>query len=222
AALAASAWIACLGPVFALDLGRKRFPEEAAAADKWACYPWKDSFPDNPFGAQVRSRAWRHCRIQGALEDPVPRYLWNKKHHFAAAVGIAAYIAAHSEESETLAGASMTTPLLAILSGRDIAARFVDTNQKRFSAGLVTEEEFWEAVCHTPIRYVVASPRSMFTPQRLARHPVIRRYFKPEKLFDVPELTFSGRYPLVLFRRVADGPDDDGAWCRWPSDHGRQ
>ncbi len=210
-----------LAPVFALDIGRERFPEEVKGAGQWKCYPWKDSFPDNPLGAQVRSRAWRHCRIKGALEDAIPRYLWNKKHHFTKAHEIGAYIAAHSEEGETLAGASMTTPLLAILSGRDVAAHFVDTNRKRFSAGLVTEEEFWETVCRTPLRYVVASPRSMFSPKRMARHPVIRRYFKPDKIFDVPALKFSGRYPLVLFRRVADEPDDEGYYCRWPRD-GRQ
>ena len=213
---AALLWVLCLGPVLALDVGRERFPEESAGAGQVKCYPWKDSFPDNPLGGQVRARAWRHCRIKGSLEDPVPRYLWNKKHHFAKAHDVGAYIAANSAEGETLAGASTTTPLLAILSGRDVAAGFVDTNRKRFSAGLSTEADFWEAICRTPIRYVVASPRSMFTPRRMSRHPVIRRYFKPDKLFDIPTLKFSGRYPLVLFRRVADTPDDDGYYCRWP------
>jgi hypothetical protein len=209
-------WLACLGPVLALDIGKERFPEESKGAGQVKCYPWKESFPDNPLGGQVRARLWRHCRIQGSLEDPVPRYLWNKKHHFNEAHEVAAYIKANSAEGETLAGASMTTPLLAILSGRDVAAGFVDTNRKRFSAGLVTEEDFWAAVCRTPVRYIVTSPRSMFTPRRMSRHPVIRRYFKPDKLFDIPALKFSGRYPLVLFRRVADSPEDDGTWCRWP------
>ena len=209
-------WLACLGPVFALDISRTRFPEELDSAGQVACYPWKDSFPANPFGGAVRSRIWRHCRIKGALEATVPRALWNKKHHFTMAHEIGAYIAANTDEGETLAGASMTTPLLAILSGRDIAAGFVDTNRKRFSAGLVTEEEFWETVCRTPLRYVVASPRSFFSPRRMSRHPVIRRYFTLDRIFDVPTLKFSGRYPLVLFRRVADTPDEDGAWCHWP------
>jgi len=208
-------WMISLAPVAALDIGRTRFPTEARAAGQWACYPWKDSFPDNPFGAQVRARAWRHCRIKGALEEPVPRYLWNKKHHFAKARDIGAYIAENTSEGETIAGASMTTPLLALLSGRDVAARFVDTNRKRFTAGLVTEDEFWEAVCRTPLRYVVASPRSMFTPRRMSRHPVIRRYFEVDRVFDVPALKFSGRFPLVLFRRLADEPDEDGYYCRW-------
>ncbi len=213
---AALLWVMCLSPVLALDVGRERFPEEGKAAGEVKCYPWKDSFPDNPLGDQVRRRAWRHCRVKGALEASVPRYLWNKKHHFTMAHEIGAYISANSDDGETLAGASMTTPLLAILSGRDVAAGFVDTNRKRFSAGLVTEEDFWEAVCRTPVRYIVTSPRSMFTPRRMSRHPVIRRYFKPDKLFDIPALKFSGRYPLVLFRRVADAPDDDGYYCRWP------
>ena len=209
-------WAASLAPTIALDIGRTRFPQEAKAAGDVSCYPWKESFPDNPFGAAVRARAWRHCRIKGALEQPVTRFLWNKKHHFAKAHEIASYIAENTEDGETLVGASMTTPLLAILSGRDVAAHFVDTNRKRFSSGLATEEDLWEAVCRTPVRYVVASPRSFFTPRRMSRHPVIRDYFKFDKSFNVPALKFSGRYPLVLFRRVADAPDDEGCYCRYP------
>ena len=78
---------------------------------------------------------------------------------------------------------------------------------------LAAEREMWEAVCRTPVRFVVAGPRSFFTPRRMRRHPLLRRYFQPVRFFNEPHLSKSGRYGIALYRRKSDQPQADGTWC---------
>ena len=221
-----------------LKVGERRFPEEREQAGTWTCYDVKNNV-STPLSSLVRSHLLTSCRIKGSVEPGIYHYLWKKKWYFSRAQEIADYIRDNSAPGETIVGSSLTTPLLSMLSGRALAADFVDTNSKRFKSGMLenkhgckevhrtnpnlseakcrriaAEREMWEKVCRTPVRFVVSGPSSFFTPERMRRHPLIRTFFRPAKLFNEPHLKMSGKYPIVLFRRVADSPDR-GRYCQF-------
>ena len=220
-----------------LAVGAQRFPEEKQRAGELTCYPPVENVT-TPFSQAIRSHLMTSCRFRGSSEPGLYHYLWKKKWYFSKAPEIARYIRENSNERETVVGSSLVTPLLALLSSRSIAAHFVDTNSKRFKSGMLeneegwkpicrkrpgwneprcrqvaAEQEMWRAVCRTPVRFIIAGPRSFFTPRRMKNHPVARRYFKPDKLFNETQLSKNGKYPIVLFRRVADAPEGSGRYC---------
>ncbi|MEZ4268669.1 MAG: hypothetical protein R3F39_20110 [Myxococcota bacterium] len=95
------------------------------------------------------------------------------------------------------------------MSGRRLAAGEADTNNKRFKSGLLTEADYWNAVCKDRIRLVVATSRSYFTTQRMSSMPTARRWFRPATTIMDPELSYSGDYPFTLYERVGDPPSPD-------------
>ena len=240
AALALAGCLACtLFVPAAFVAGEVRFPEEKQNYGEWVCYAAKDNV-NSPFSPLVRELLLPPCRLRGSVEPGLQHYLWKKKWYFSRAEEIARYIEANSRPDETLIGSSLVTPLLALLSHRAIAAGYVDTNSKRFKAGMTSdpqawrkecarrpdrkeslcrkiaaEREMWDRVCETPVRFVIGGPRSFFSPKRMRRHPLLRKYFKPVRFFNEPHLNKRGRYPIVLYRRIADSPDGDGAYCRF-------
>jgi hypothetical protein len=195
-----------------LAVGATRFPEEKAEAGEWVCYDL-DRGGSGPFSALVNRYLLTTCRFRGSSEPGIYHYLWKKRWAFSRAEEIAGFIRQTSTPDETMIGSSLVAPLLALLSDRQIAAAWVDTNSKRFKSGLAAERDLWRAACATPLRYVVAGPRSFFTPERMRNHPVIRAHFQPVKVFNEPELNMEGRYPIVLYRRVDDSPLKNGAYC---------
>ncbi len=234
-----------------LEVGAHRFPHAPAGltpamraglapgtevAGDLTCYDIKDNVA-SPFSSVVRERILPRCRFQGSMEAGAFHYLWKKKWYFSRAGELADFIRMNSEEGETITGSSLLAPLLAMLSGRPVAADFVDTNTKRFKTGMVdrvqveaacgsfsgeerdgctrreAERLFWKKVCSTRLRFIVAGPDSFFTPQRMMRHPLVRRHFRPELFANEPHLNMNGRYGIVLFRRVTESPLADGSWC---------
>ena len=220
-----------------LAIGADRWPEELKPANTLTCYPWREGI-STPFSALIRR--WLHtpCRVRGSVELGLYHYLWRKKVYFSRAEEIGEYIRQRSKPGDTILGASVVAPLLASLSGRDLAAGYVDTNSKRFKAGMVenrqgaldsckqnqeTDEtrclqnaawrEMWDKACRTPLRFIVAAPKSAFQVSELSRNPLIRKYFRPVGLFNEPMLSQDGKYPIVLFERVNEKPDAAGRYC---------
>ncbi len=204
--------LALLSLPAAKALGRHRFPEEARAAGQQRCYPWRQSF-DSHLSGLVKALFWRECRTVGAVDPAIPRFLWNKKNFFSTAPEIAAYIKANSDPGETLAGASTIAPLLALLADRRLSGDLIDTNARRFKTGSLDWPAFWTIVCAQPVRFLVAAPNTFMSPRALAANPVVRQWFKVDKVFVDRELTHSGEYPLVLFKRVAPPVGPAGPWC---------
>lgn len=191
----------------AAAIGKLRFPQEASEVGKKKCYPWKDSFA-SPFSPLVKRLFWEDCRVLGQLDPPIARYLWNKKNWFETAPEIAAWVRDNSRPEDTIAGASSVAPLIALLSGRRLAADEIDTNSKRITSGILKRSELWRRLCSDHLRYIVAAPRSLFTPDAMSRDPVARRNFKPARVFFDESLQHGGRFPVVLFSRdeASDGP----------------
>ena len=218
-------------------VGEKRFPEELEAAGQLACYSLPPNAP-SPLSGWVRSTWVPPCRWRGGSEPGVWHYLWKKTRYFANAEAIARFVAENSQPEETILGTSLVAPLIALLSDRRLAAGYVDTNSKRFKSGmtkdpnayleicrqqaygtvarckaLAAEREMWDEVCRTPLRFIIAGPRSFFTPRRMKTHPVLRKHFRPVTWYNEPYTNSSGRYAIVLYWRVRDEPYPDGSYC---------
>lgn len=158
-------------------------------------------------GDVVRVLFWRDERIQGSLQPGYAWYLQSKKRYFETAQEIADYVRDHSEPGETLTGASTVAPLIALLSGRELSALVIDTNTKRFKAGTLTRQEFWDDVCRDRVRFVVAAPQSFFAPQVPSNHPTVDADFRVAKLFRDRSIKHWGEYRILLFERgTPDAP----------------
>lgn len=152
---------------------------------------------------------WEGHRFRGAIEPGYRHYLWTKKRGFTVLDEVAAYIAAHSAPDEPLAGSSTLAPLVALFSDRRIAADEIDTNNKRFKTGLLSEPAYWDSICKDRVRFIVAAPRSYFTVDKLDSLPVIRRHFEKARVFTDPTLQYNAPFVITLYRRTGD------ALCRW-------
>ncbi|MBI2137851.1 glycosyltransferase family 39 protein [Candidatus Woesearchaeota archaeon] len=76
--------------------------------------------------------------------------------NFTEAEEIAAYIKEHTTASETIFGDDSTTPLISLLSGREIALNFIDSNNLRFRTGLTdTAETIQKLKTETNLKYFI-------------------------------------------------------------------
>ena len=182
----------------------KTHESEFAEKGKRIDYPWRKPKFAKSLGPVVKAVFWKNHRIRGQSVPGLRQFIWNKSRHFVTAPEIAAHIRANTKPGETIAGASAIAPLLAILSGRRIADNFVDTNTLRFRSGLVTEEKFYKRICKTRLAYLVSAPRSFFSWRKMRHHSMFLETFKPEKVFNDPQVRFGGKFPVILLRRTTD------------------
>lgn len=188
------------------------FPDEFEELGKVNPYTWTEPPVLPALAPVVRALFWEDSRLKGDMERGYKHFLWTKKRMFKSLPEIADWVRAHSEPDETIAGASTSAPIIALMSGRRLAAGEADTNNKRFKSGLLTEREYWSAVCKDNLRLVVAASRSYFTNERMQTMPTTRRWFRPATTIMDPELSYSGDYPFTLYERVGD-PPSPGAVC---------
>ncbi len=190
------------------------FPDELEQAGKRNAYTWRPAPVAEGLSDVVRALYWEDSRLKGDMERGYRHYLWNKKRRFASLGEIATWVRERTEPHETIAGASTTTPLIALAAGRKLAAGEVDTNNKRFKTGLLEERDFWERACADHLRYVVSTSRSYFTHRRLQTLPTARRWLRRARQFDDPELKYGRSYPITLYERIGE-PPAPGQVCRW-------
>ena len=157
---------------------------------------------------------WRDSRVRGELQPGYAHYLWSKKRWFSTAEQMARHIRETTPKDATILGASTVAPLLALLSGRAIAASQVDTNSKRFKTHLATVEELFDSACATKLAYVIGAEDSLFASRHLSRLLVISRYFSPEHTYYDPELRHFGSRRFVLLKRKGD-LDAEPPVCRY-------
>jgi hypothetical protein len=202
-----SLWPSCM-----ISAG-ERFPSERIRVGEMKTYDWRLAPVAPHFSDLVKDLFWDEHRITGHHARGVSHYLWTKKRLFRSLDDVAAWIKARSHADETIAGASTSTPLVALASERRVAAGEVDTNSKRFKAELLDEQSYWNAICDDNVRFLISTNRSYFSPGKLRGLPVVRRYFRPVKAFFDPELRYGGRFPLCVYERIqGQGP------CRWTTE----
>lgn len=190
------------------------FPDEFEELGKVNPYTWTEPPALPALAPVVRALFWEDSRLKGDMERGYKHFLWTKKRLFHSLPEIADWVREHSAPDETIAGASTSAPIIALMSGRRLAAGEADTNNKRFKSGLLTESDYWTSVCRDRIRLVVATPRSYFTNQRMQTMPTARRWFRAATTIEDPELSYAGTFPFTLYERIGDPPSPD-AVCRF-------
>lgn len=157
----------------------------------------------------VRTLFWSDQRIRGSMEPGYRYYLWTKKRNFESLDRVAAFVAEHTSEDETIAGGSTIAPLVALTAGRRLAAGEVDTNTKRFRSGLLMPDDYWTRICADNVKLLVAVGRGYFNPRRISQLKTVRRWFRVAKVFKDQQLSYGKPFPITIFERIGDGP------CRW-------
>lgn len=190
------------------------FGDELDATGARNDYVWTEAPALPALSNIVRATFWEDYRVKGDGEPGYRHYLWTKKRTFSTLDAIADAVRERSAPDETIAGASTTTPIIALAAGRRIAADEVDTNNKRFRTGLLDDETYWRAICADNVRLIIATPRSYFTRERMDSLPTARRWFRLVRVFEDHELSYAGHLPIALYERVGDAPGP-GEVCRW-------
>lgn len=159
-----------------------------------------------PGGAAVSALTahfmWQPSRLRGNIESGVHHYLWSKKRWFSSAEDIADYVRTHSERTDTITGSSTHAPMVALLADRRMAGDHVDTNAKTFKTGIISRKAFWKLACQDKVKFIVAGPKSWFSPRYMNRKPTVMKYFKLVREFDDPHLKHWRSVRLQLWQRI--------------------
>ncbi len=192
---------------------RKAYPTEFGGAKVEGKGPgerldfeWLDSPGPAWVSSWTKALFWQGYRIRGSVETGVHHYLWGKKRWFSKAEEMATWIRNHSQEGDTVSGASDYAPLLALLSGRRMAGNHVDTNSKVFNTGTVAVEKFWEEACKDHLKFLVIAPQSYFAAADLAKRPTVGAWFRQDKVFSDPALKHWRNQDMELWVRKSDEP----------------
>lgn len=182
----------------------RAWPDERANAGARVDFAWSEPPHLAALSGVVHLLFWRDHRTKGALQPGTAHYLWSKKRWFSTAQDMADHIRATTPADATILGASTIAPLVALLADRAIAANEVDTNSKRFKAGLSTIDELFTRACDTKLAILISAPRSLFAPQTLSRIPLVRRHFTVDRVVDDPRLLHGRPQRMLLLRRTGD------------------
>ncbi len=191
------------------------FLKERAQKGTMYHFTWSPSPVLPRFGELARHLFWRDYRIAGEWQPGFRWYLQSKKRTFLTAQEIASFIRENSAPGETIAGASTIAPLLALLSGREIAALEVDTNSKRFKSGMITMAEYFERICSDRVRFIVGAPQSLFSPGLVANHGTVRTQFRVVRQFHDKGLLHWRDYPITIYERVTPDAPVGRSVCRY-------
>lgn len=187
-------------------LNRSLWPQEIKNTGKVVEYDWREPWVMPALSSLSRTLFFEDRRVKGEVTPYYRHFVWNKRLTFSTVDEIANHIRAHSSADETITGASTIAPLVALRADRRMAADEADTNSKRFKSGVLTEREFFEAICSDNVRYIVSAPRSKFTTKFMQAHPFIRQNFTREREFVDRQLNHFRGFSIVLYRRI----DRDG------------
>jgi hypothetical protein len=195
-------------------LNRSLWPDEQRDAGATVRYEWRDPTALAGLARVTRALFFADERHKGEATPPYRHYLWNKLLAFSSVEEIAAHVRAHTAPDETLTGASTLAPLVALYAGRRLAGDEADTNNKRFAAGMLSDEQLFARACRDRVRYVLAAPRSHFSPAMLAQDRTVTRFFAREREFRDTRLLHHGRsFPITLYRRQDVAGLGDGLVC---------
>jgi hypothetical protein len=169
-------------------------------------YTWTDPPVLASFGGITKELFWEGSRLKADDTPGYRYYLWQKKRAFSVLDDVVAHVRAGSTADETITGASTLAPLVALLADRRMAADEIDTNQKRFAAGLLREDDFWRRVCDDKVRFVVGLQRSWFGRERMSSSPIASTAFTLDRVFEDRTLQYNAPLQIALYRRVDGVP----------------
>ncbi|MCK9461066.1 MAG: hypothetical protein M0R80_15645 [Proteobacteria bacterium] len=165
AAVFAGIALAALGATLAfghlLERTLAYWEEESAkpAPDRDRTYHWRDGALPGFANRAVRALLWDDERVIGERTSSFTYYLWHESRTLDIADEAVAEILARTADGDEIFGDSGTVPLLALLSGRDIASREVDTNIQRYRSGNADPRELVARIDAPATRIVFLRPR---------------------------------------------------------------
>ncbi|MBL7923204.1 MAG: hypothetical protein JNL88_03310 [Bacteroidia bacterium] len=104
-------------------------------AKRTANYTWHDGKLPSGVNQLVKSLFWQDTRIIGETYSSFTYYLWHCSRIIDIAFEIAEEIRQRAKEGDRIFGDSGTVPLMALLTGLNIAGNEVDTNVERYRSG---------------------------------------------------------------------------------------
>jgi hypothetical protein len=127
-------------------------------------YIWRDAPLVGPLNGLVRALFFGSgARQADTWYLGITEYLWNQSRSFDSYPAIVDEVrAAAPDESATVFGDSISLPLVALGSGRRIAADFADTNQQRFASGTTPPDAAIALLETAPPRLVLTSGNGGF------------------------------------------------------------
>ena len=203
----------CLHVPWAASLNRALWPDELRDAGKQVTYQWRDPWALAGLSGITQTLFFAENRIKGDVTPYYRHFVWNKLLTFSTVNDIAAYIRANTSQDETIAGASVFTPLVALYAGRRLAADESDTNSKRFSSGILTSDSLFEKLCSDRIRYIVSAEKSLFDNEFMASNSIVKKYFTRDREFIDPQLAHFRDTRITLYRRNDIAGLPDGKVC---------
>ena len=142
----------------------------AARVGERRTYVFRGSPLPDPVDTVVRLLFWRDHRIVGDHALGITRYLWHESRIFVTAEDLVE-ATRRSVPPGPLFGDSTSTPLVALLAGRRIAADEVDTNVMRFASGATPLLHVLERLQGDPPAALVMRPG-----RGIATRPLFRRF----------------------------------------------
>ena len=118
-------------------------------------YQWADAPAPRWLNTAVKRYIWTDRYRPGHSYCGWQVYLWSESQRFPAARTLARLVREHTKPSETICGDMQVAPLVAMLSGRRLAANMVDTSSMRFYSGLLDVGSFWRQVLRDRLRLVI-------------------------------------------------------------------
>ncbi len=112
------------------------------------------------------NRAFRSCCFDDVAMaytayGTIQEILYHESRYFEKAEELADYVREHSDPDQAIFGDSSTAGIVALLSGRRLAADFADTNVMRFRSGITTVEDAISRIDTPELAFILAggSPR---------------------------------------------------------------
>ena len=192
----------CLHVPWAASLNRSLWPDEFSDSGKRVTYQWREPWALASLSGITQTLFFEENRMKGDVTPYYRHFVWNKLLTFSTVNDIAAYIRANTSEDETIAGASVFAPLVALYAGRRLTADEADTNSKRVSSGILKSDTLFEKFCSDRIRYIVSAEHSLFDADFMEKNPFMKKYFIRDKVFFDPELAHFRTFPITLYRRI--------------------
>ncbi len=151
--------------------------------------------------------------MAGKYEDysTTQEILYHESRFFEKAEDLAEYVEANTGEDQTIFGDSSTAGIVALLSGRRLAADFADTNTMRFRSKITSVDETIKKVEADDLALVLVSAgyrrtrggKSVLRYGRFASMPEFRRWLdeKYEEAYRVRDRT---KGMFILLKRKSD------------------
>lgn len=208
-------WLGFLGLVAILWLylplsysaSRDLWPEEHALQGEIVTYQWHDPIAFKPVAHLCKSLFYKDNRVRGNVTPFYRHYIWNKSLGLSRINAVAAFIRSHARAGDTLTGASDVAPLVALLSGVRMAGNEADTNSKRFTTGMITDQAFFDKACKDHLRFVVSTEGSHFSFRFMSTNPLYRDNFKRiARFIDRQVIHHSRAFIIDVYERTGACP----------------